>query len=182
AVLIRAITLYVVDAPLGRVEVTPERRRAGWLAASAAVACALVVVLAAGGGHWISREYHGFTHGPKSAQSDLRVRFTDPSSNGRIDHWRAAVQQFDAEPFHGSGAGTYEFVWAKRRNIQVTVVDAHGLYVEVLGELGIVGLLLLAAALVTILVGLARQVRGDNRVLYGALLAGTVAWTVHAGV
>ena len=182
AVLIRAITLYVVDAPLGRVEVTPERRRAGWLTAAGAFICALIVAIAAGGPHWLSREYHGFTHGPKNAQADLRVRFTDPSSNHRIDHWRAAIQQFDAQPFHGSGAGTYEFVWAKRRKFAGTVVDAHSLYVEVLGELGIVGLLLLAAALIGILVGLARRIRGENRLLYSAVLAGTVGWAVHAGV
>jgi O-antigen ligase/polysaccharide polymerase Wzy-like membrane protein len=182
AALIRVITLAVVDRPLGRVTVTPQMRRAGWLTASGAVACALIVAIAAGAPHWLSREYHGFTHGPKNVRSDLRLRFTDPSSNGRIDHWRASVQQFDAQPFHGSGAGTFEFVWAKRRKIPLTVVDAHSLYVEVLGELGIVGFLLLVTVVASILVGMARRIRGDNRVLYAALFAAGVAWTVHAGV
>jgi tetratricopeptide (TPR) repeat protein len=61
------------------------------------------------------------------------------------------------------------------------VTDGHGLYTEVLGEYGIVGLLLLAATLAGILVTLALRLNSDNRTLYAALLAGVVAWAVHAG-
>ena len=44
-----------------------------------------------------------------------------------------------------------------------TVRDAHSLYAEVLGELGIVGFVLLLTTLLTILVGVARRIAGAER-------------------
>ena len=105
--------------------------------------------------------------------------YTPPFSGGRFQG--VAVKQFDAQPFHGSGAGTYEFVWRERRPTDDIVVDAHSLYVEAMGEMGVVGLLLVVATVVGILVAVARRLRGDNRVLYAALLGSVVAWALHAG-
>jgi hypothetical protein len=62
------------------------------------------------------------------------------------------------------------------------VLDAHSLYVEQLGELGLVGAALLVIALGAILLALIRRARGPEREVWGALLAGAVVWTVHAGV
>ena len=47
----------------------------------------------------------------------------------------------------GSGPGTYEQYWNQHRPLQHKVRDAHNLYLEVLAELGPVGLLLLLLAL-----------------------------------
>ena len=183
AVIVRAVTIPVIDRRLYAAEITPWHRRAGWLAAGGVTLCALLIALAAGGAGWLSRQYDGFVNAaPAKTSGDLRLRFTDPSSNGRIEQWRVAVDEFQAEPLRGSGAGTFEFVWRERRPSTNTVVDGHSLYVEVISELGIVGLVLLLTAIGGILVGLARRVSGPNRVLYSALLAATVAWAVHAGV
>src|SRR6185436_20222326 len=51
-----------------------------------------------------------------------------------------------------------------------------------LGELGLVGLILLATALLAILAGLAVGIRGDRRTLYAALFAAGLAWVLAAGV
>jgi O-antigen ligase len=183
AALIRAVCLQVLDRRLYRAEITPWHRRAGWFTAGAATLCALLVALALGGAGWLSRQYDGFVHAqPAKTAGDLRLRFTDPSSNGRIEQWRVAVHEFDAEPLRGSGAGTFEFVWRLRRPSSNTVVDGHSLYVEAMSELGIVGLVLLLAVVGGIGVGLARRVNGPNRVLYAALLAGFGTWAIHAGV
>ncbi len=143
----------------------------------------LVVAIAAGAPGWISHQYHAFVHAaPKNVSRDLRNRLTDPSSNGRIDHWRAAIQAYRTSRLHGVGAGTYQFEWEKRRKIQTIVVDGHSLYIEVLGELGIVGLLLLLAFLVGIAYGIARRIQGPNQLIYAGVFAAFIAWAVEAGV
>src|SRR5437588_1862496 len=181
AIAIRAVTLLKLDDRIGRIEVTPQRRRTLGIGAWGALACALIVAVALGAPHWVSRQYHQFAHGTSVLPTHLRARSTDPSSNGRVPAWRVAVTQFDAQPFHGSGAGTYEFVWRERRPTDDIVVDAHSLYVEAMGEMGFVGLLLVVATVVGILVAVARRLRGDNRALYAALLGSVVAWALHAG-
>jgi O-antigen ligase len=184
AAVIRVLTIFLLDRRVGQIEMTPERRRRGWIAAGATTLCAIAAALALGAPGWIDRQYDGFAHGPppNDTTGDLRLRLTDPSSNGRIDHWEAAVHEFGDETLHGNGAGTYEFAWAERRDSEYAVVDAHSLYLEVMGELGIVGLLLIVATVVGLIAGVAARLRGENRVLYAGLLAAVVAWAVHAGV
>ena len=182
AIALRAALLRI-DRLLDRTRgplIPPERRRP---VALGGVALIVIVALAIGVPGWLSHQYHGFAHGtPVNSSVDLRNRLTDPSSNGRIDHWRAAMQAYDSSTFHGVGIGTYQFEWEKRRKSQTTVVDAHGLYPEVLGEVGIVGLLILLLFLGGIGYGIARRATGPNRVLYAALLGAFAAWAIHAGV
>jgi O-antigen ligase len=178
--------LLALDDRFGRIESTPERRRLGRTLVAAGAVVLVVALIAAGAPGWVSDRYNGFFHGPKNAETDLRVRLTDPSSNGRVEHWRAALKEFRAEPARGSGAGTYEYVWHKRRHVTFEVVDAHSLYIEVLGELGVVGIVLLAGGLIMVIGGVGRgalrRTGGRNRVLYAAALAAMVAWAVQAGV
>jgi O-Antigen ligase len=179
---IRLVAALVLDRRVEAIEVTPGRRRQGWIAAGVAAAIAVVIAVAAGLPGWVSDQYDAFVHAaPKSENGDFRVRFTDPSNNGRLEHWRASIDEFKANPLHGGGAGTYEYAWNKHRKQQIRVVDGHGLYTEVLGEYGIVGLVLLVATLVGIVVALASRLSSRNRTLYAALLAAAVAWAVHAG-
>ena len=111
AIAVRALSLATVDRRLDAIEITPWHRRSAWFAFGGAALCALLVGLALGGAGWLSWQYDAFVHAkPVSSAADLRVRLTDPSSNGRIEHWRVAMDAFDAQPLHGSGAGTYEFV------------------------------------------------------------------------
>ena len=111
-------------------------------------------------------------------------RFTELSSNGRVAHWRVAVDDgFHAHPWHGTGAGTFALLWARHRDSDEAVVDGHSLYIEALGELGLVGVALLAGAVLLVLVGLARRCGGQARgAPWPALLATGIAWAIHAGV
>jgi O-antigen ligase len=174
--------LAPLDQRLARVRISPTRRRRLGLGAAFAVALAIGVALGAGGATWIGDQYHGFVKGGAVTNTDLRQRLIDPSSNGRTDHWRAAFDGVSEEPLHGTGAGTYQFTWERHREINVTVVDAHGLYFEVLSELGIVGLVLLLAVILSVLVTFARRSKGMNRGYYAALLAAGLAWAIHAGI
>ena len=65
--------------------------------------------------------------------------------SGRWQFWSAAVDEFESRPVVGRGAGSFEAWWAQHGTISYFIRDAHSLYVETLGELGLVGLALLAA-------------------------------------
>ena len=150
----------------------------------------VLVLLAAGGAAvaldapgYVDRQYDRFLHGNRVAASgDLRQRLLDPGNNGRVDHWEVALEGPEESLLRGTGAGTYANLWARHRPVEYSVSDGHSLYLEVLAELGVVGLALLLVALAAILFGFARSLRGTHGAAYGAMLAATVAWLLHAGV
>jgi O-antigen ligase len=109
-------------------------------------------------------------------------RLFSSGSNGRIEHWDVALQAYRTDKDNGTGAGTYAIDWARNRPSNVQVQDAHSLYLELLGELGLPALIAVVIALVSILVAFAYRARGPDRALYAALLAAGIAWTVRAGV
>lgn len=117
---------------------------------------------------------------PPAKQSAERL--TQTNIPGRIDHWRVAMGSFATAPLAGLGAGTFELTWLRERSRTAPARDAHSLYLEVLSELGVVGLVLLAVALATLLYGFARHARGPDRAPYAALLAAGLAWAIHAGI
>ena len=73
--------------------------------------------------------------------------------------------------------------WNTHRGYLDQVLDAHSLYLEAMGELGLVGLALVLAVVLTVLAGLAWRLGGEGRPAYAALLAvtlpgrGTPEWT-----
>jgi hypothetical protein len=69
------------------------------------------------------------------------------SGSGRWQFWAAALHEWESAPFVGRGAGSYQAWWAEHAPFSYFVQNAHSLYLEVLGELGIVGFLLLIVAL-----------------------------------
>jgi hypothetical protein len=131
----------------------------------------------------LREQYDRFARGePVSTGGDLRARLTQPGSAARLEQWEVALDEFGAAPVRGHGAGTYELAWQRNRPNGSNVIDAHSLYLEVLAELGIVGLTLLLAALVAILGAFAWRARGPGRPTFAALLAAGTAWALHAGV
>ena len=182
AAAVRAL-LLPVDARLARVEVRPLARRsllagAAVLLVGAGTASAVALDLPAE-----ARErYDEFNSAGARPGQTGSSRLFSTANNGRIEQWDVALAEHRIEPRRGRGAGTYESAWARERDSDLTVRDAHSLYVEVLGELGIVGLALVGGALLLILAAFAWRARGPNRPLYAALLAAGVAWALHAGV
>lgn len=51
-----------------------------------------------------------------------------------------ALDQFEAHPIAGGGAGTYRGYWLVHRPLPIYVANAHSLYLETLAEEGVVGL------------------------------------------
>lgn len=62
----------------------------------------------------------------------------DESSQGRIDSWLDGLQLFLTRPLFGVGAGA--FAWARVENFG-TYLNAHSLYVQVIAELGLAGVI-----------------------------------------
>ncbi|MEA2474544.1 MAG: hypothetical protein QOE06_2459 [Thermoleophilaceae bacterium] len=166
----------------------PLRRRTRHLLAAAAVLVlvgAVAGAVAAGVPRSVERDYHEFVRGKplSSSDPDVRARLSDPSNNGRLEYWQVSLDAFRDHPLRGIGAGTFQHLWARERSIPVTVVDAHTLYGETLAELGGVGIVLLATALLALLAGVAlRMRRGGDRALHACVLAVLLMWMLAAAV
>jgi hypothetical protein len=125
-----------------------------------------------------TRAWDAFSAPPVQPR-DLNKRLFRLSSNGRLDLWGAALDEARAHPLLGGGAGSYERWWLQHRPANMKVRDAHSLYLEVLGELGPPGLVLLLLFLGAPLAAAARARARPS----GALVAGAyVAFLLHAGV
>jgi hypothetical protein len=74
-------------------------------------------------------------------------------SGSRDELWSAAVGAFGSDPLKGTGPGTFEFWWARESEDGELVRDAHSLYLEAAGELGLPGLVLVLALLGGLLAG-----------------------------
>jgi hypothetical protein len=110
---------------------------------------------------------------------DPRARLFTIQGNQREAYWAVALGELRAHPLAGSGAGTFDVYWARNRPNTSYVHDAHSLYLETLGELGVVGFLLVLGTLVVPLVA---AVRVRRRPLVPAAAAAYAAFAFHAGV
>ena len=97
----------------------------------------------------------------------------------RAEFWRVATEAVRSKPVAGTGAGTYQRVWLEERREAVQEDDAHNVYLETLGEVGPLGLALLAAAL-AVPVASAAMVRHEP--LAPAAASAYAAFLVHAGI
>lgn len=177
--------LLLLDARIARVSVPERLRRREWRWAAnvAPAVVVLVAVIALGVPGEISARYDGFFNEREVSDSGgVRNRLLAVGNNGRIGHWEVALDAYRENRLHGDGAGTYALRWDKDRSVTFQAEDGHSLYVEVLGELGLVGIALLATALLLILGGFARLARGPDRMIGAALLAAGLTWALHAGV
>lgn len=77
-----------------------------------------------------------------TAEDDPAARLTNLNGT-RPQIWEVAGDTFTADPWTGSGPGTFEFAWSQSDNAAEFVRDAHSLYLETLSEQGIPGFLLL---------------------------------------
>ena len=115
----------------------------------------------------------------------VRAHLLSASGNGRWQLWGSSVDQFRSEPLHGGGAGSYEAWWAKNGSLPMFVRDAHSLYAETLGELGLVGFVLLLAAFgagIAAALWRLRAQQAEGRVTLAAFTASFIAFVVAAGV
>ena len=180
---IAAAAVAVVFA-LGERRVELPRRVATAFAATLAVGAALVVlgvVVRLGGPvDMVERAYDAFDAPPPTvAGPDLGERLFSFSGSYRVDLWKSAWRQYEANPVLGGGAGSFEQHWLADRPFEHKVRDAHSLYFETLSELGPVGLALL---LLTLGAPVAAALVSRRHPLVPPAFAAYVAYLVHAGI
>jgi hypothetical protein len=115
----------------------------------------------------------------------VRAHLLSGSGSGRWQFWTAAVGEWKSAPVAGRGAGSYESWWAQHAPFSYFVRNAHSLYLEVLGELGLVGFLLLVGTLgLGGVVGARNTARlaDDDRVVAASLFGTLVAFVLAAGL
>ncbi len=178
-----------IDRPLHRIALPAAARRPARIAAALSAVLVLVVApLALGAPGYVSRQYDRFVKGTETIATDQRDRLLNPGNNGRIDHWRVAMDTWREQPLTGTGAGTYQNAWNQDRRIHLNVRDAHSLYAETLSDLGLVGFALLMAALLSVAAGAVwrgqrrRRSEGVDASADAVLVAIFVAWGIHAGL
>ncbi len=112
-------------------------------------------------------------------------RLSSVAGESRYQFWSAAVRENATDPLIGTGSGTFEYWWARDGDVSEIAHDTHSLYLQTLGELGIVGLAMLTAFLLTIVGWGGRNVLRasvDERPHLAAALAGFVAFCLTAVV
>lgn len=157
----------------------------GWIVVALAGLAVLVAALAA---HPI-RRIDQFKRPPSSLvtpQHDfVKTHLLSASGGGRWQFWEAAVAEFHHHPLLGGGAGSYAAWWAQHGTLATSIQNAHSLYLETLGELGVIGFTLLA---VLVLVGLAAVVRAaranedDDSWIVAAVGGAFCAFLLAAGI
>lgn len=175
-----AAVFEVGAAVVPRLELSARDRRR--LRAAAIVVILLGAIAAVVGAALALRD---FTRLPTGVDASGGAHLVSGAGSGRWQFWAAAIHEFAASPLHGRGAGSYKAWWLQHGSFRYFVVNAHSLYLETLGELGIVGfLLIMGAVAVGVVVSVRRLLgsRDEERALNAALLATFVVYLIGAGV
>jgi hypothetical protein len=170
------IAYRVAEAvPAGR----RRRRLVDVALAIVAVSAVAIGLAAAGGRDAVGDLRERFEAAPTSSGSDLNGRLFDLSGRGRGETIAVAWDMASEHPVAGMGAGSFEYVWYETRPSRQVVRDAHSLYAEALGEIGIVGVLLLGGTLIVPLVG---AVRGRRSRFAAPATGAYLAWAAAAAL
>ena len=126
--------------------------------------------------------------GPRERGARAWDRFKQPAAevgsthfeslgSNRYDFWRVALRESRASPVTGAGSRSFGTVYLRERTSAETPARTHSLPLEALLETGLVGLLLLGAAVGVPLLVAARAAATMSGV---AVLGAAVYWLVHA--
>jgi hypothetical protein len=135
------------------------RAVAAALVAIVVAALAASIVRSGGPADFVRDRWHEFAN-PVSAQvSQTPKRLASASSSNRWRWWQEAWNAFVDHPVQGTGAGTFGLTDRLERDTSLAVVEPHSAPLQDLSETGIVGVLLIATAVVAAAVGIAQRER-----------------------
>ena len=153
---VTAISLFMTQSRGGVVGLGTALLAAVVLAGPARLRVIVAALLIAAGGI----AYYGF-----AASQNARERitnFSSAASSGRADLWTVAMREFGDHPVNGVGGGNFVVVkpTVATASVNLTRLDdvvdepvvAHNTYLEILAELGLVGLALFATIVLGVLV------------------------------
>ena len=141
-------------------------------------------VQAHGGAQWVQDRAHALATDSESSSDDGGPgRLLTVTTNGRVALWREGVRQSRSDGAAGIGAGTFPFAHYRFRPHGGVVKHAHSQWFNALSELGVVGLVLFAVAMVLFVVAAVGNPFAHRRdplhPLLVALQAGVIAFIVH---
>jgi tetratricopeptide (TPR) repeat protein len=172
----------LLSAPVSRDRTPPA---VGWSLAAAAV---VVVVVVAAAAHPV-RRYDTFKEPPTAlavAHGDyVKAHLLSGSGSGRWQFWQAALDEFRTRRLQGRGAGSYGAWWAAHGTLATSIQDAHSLYLETLGELGAVGIVLLLlplGAAAYVVATRLRRLETEEQIAVAAASGLVCGYLVAAGV
>jgi hypothetical protein len=134
-------------------------------------------------GHYLGVQWHEFLR-PAGAPATGTARLTTAKTT-RGDVYRVALDQFASHPLFGAGAGSFQSAWYRHRRYAAGLQNAHSLYLETLGEMGVVGGMVLLLFIGCFIRGAARSRRHPTalaRAQTAAVAGAVTVWLVHAGV
>lgn len=132
---------------------------------------------------WLDRQWQDFLN-PATSPGAGTARLIS-AKGARSDGYRVAIDGFEAQPLIGGGAGSFEVRYARERDIDTKIRDAHSLPLETLSELGAVGMVLLLAFLGAVATTARRALTGKGAIRPAEAAAVTAAfavWLAHASV
>ena len=150
---------------------------------SAAALLLLLIVVGLVAVHPVARVHEFKSYPSNLNRQSIQEHLLSGSGTGRWQMWSTAIREFRTQPLHGRGAGSFAAWWAQYGSLPLSVKDAHSLYAETLGELGVIGLLFLLVAFVPGLAAAAFRLRHgsvENRMLTAACFSAFAAFVVAA--
>jgi hypothetical protein len=163
-----------------RLELGPRSRRI----AGVATLALFVAALAAGATLFFTRVYHDGWFGDQW-RAFKQPQTSDASSHllqlgsYRYDIWRVALHEVAHHPLGGIGSRGFGPAYLQLRHSPDTPARAHSVELDALSELGVVGFVLLACALVLPFMVLVARTRARDPAGTAAF-AGCAYWLVHA--
>jgi O-Antigen ligase len=183
--LVVAAVVAALSVALGR-DMRPRwtqvSRQHSLLALGVGIGIVLIAAIAAGVPGKASNAWDEFKQ-PESTPGRGTERLSDVSGESRYQFWSSAVREAESKPLTGTGAGTFELWWTRDGDTPAIVDNAHSLYLETLGELGVVGFALLIGFFGVVLIGggIAALRAGDLRAPpLAAAAAGCAAFCLTA--
>lgn len=134
---------------------------------------------------WLDRQWDEFNRPGAVREQERGSARLDTAAGTRSDLWAVARRAFADSPLRGEGAGAYQVLFFRGRDVDENVQNAHSLELETAAELGLVGLVLLVTFLGAVA---AAVVRSRRRKLAlpttqtAAAGAAVVVWLTHASV
>lgn len=158
-------------------------RLAGVVAVLALAAGAVAVVHRFGSPVSIAeRTWHAFVHPAQG--STASSHYASSAGNHRYDFWRTAARQFKSSPLTGAGVDNFSADYLLHRQSSEEPLYPHSLEARLLGETGLVGLLLFGAFFAAAALSCLRAVRARTSAAVAGLASlGMLAyWLAHASV
>jgi O-antigen ligase/tetratricopeptide (TPR) repeat protein len=125
------------------------------------------------------------TAGALATRATSIVDRSDYSIQGRLNFWRAGFAIFRDYPLVGTGPGTFAVVHAAyQKDVRYYARDAHNFYLQIMAEMGVVGLgalLVLGSSIWTMWGRTLRAARGKEEYpLLVGLGLGVLAFSLHS--